>query len=454
MPFIADTPTETKGLTPGFIPDEGSSTSQSPSFLGKLGESLQPTYLGIPKAGTQVLSKVLNLPSNILGGATKAGRETMTGEYQPPKIGPTFQLGKDKEFNLGKLVHPAAVGAVRGVMQNQTVMQELPKTVGVDPNSLPGLAIGMAGEIATPDVADVIKFGDIAKTLVGKAGKSIREGGEEFLLKALKANPSQITKFEQKTGKKLVDFMIENKLTGDFAKRATEKLDQLQEGFDSIAVESGAKIKLDSLKNAFQEATKEFSASVLPELKTKAKAVTDVYDEIAAKFAGQETGVDVGELTGIRRQVDGLLKEGQFSLLPEQASYLRAVRDALQSAVQKATEGITVEGKNLKQLGLQIRDIIQFEKIAERQANLGRGANPLGIIKPLTSGVGGVVGNLPGAAAGYLIGAASQSPTVLSTISRGIQQFGKGIEKSTKLPKILETVLRSGKEAAIKTPVD
>jgi hypothetical protein len=119
-------------------------------------ESSNPILSGI--------SRVLNLPSNIAGGIIEASRGVSTGEYQAPQTG--IRLPATKAFpqgmDLGELVAPSIVGAARGAISGKpTVMEEAPKTLGIDPNSALGVGVGLAGEIATPDLFDIFA---VAKT--------------------------------------------------------------------------------------------------------------------------------------------------------------------------------------------------------------------------------------------------------------------------------------------------
>ena len=429
-------------------------TAKPESFLGKLSKSFEPGLGGVPKFVPRIAGRALNLPSQIMGGALKAGRETLTGQYQPPKIGPEFRVGKGTT-SIGKLLHPALVGAVRGVTQKQSVLEELPKTVGVEPSSIPGLAIGLAGEVATPDIADVLKFGDIASKLLQKSGGAMKETGEKLVLRALRPSPSQLTNFSKKTGENLVDFMTRNKITKNFIEEAGSKLDELQNLFDEIAIKSGKKVDTNVLKKAFDNQIEEYSQSIAPALKTKAEDIKQVFDNLINKFGAD--GVDVGELTKERKTFDALLKEGQFSLPPEAANYYRTVRDILQESIRKATEDLKIGGKGLRELGQEIHKFIEFEKIAKRQSGLGKGTSLVGLAD-LLAGIGGAsYGRTPeervkNALAMIFGRKILSSPTIVGQISKVTQKTGKGISDSQAIKRLLEFVLRGVKEGVIKIP--
>src|SRR3990172_8974807 len=109
--------------------------------------------------------ELINLPSYAMGGALKTSREAIKGTYQPPSQ------------PLGKYIHPLGVGVYRGLTEKTPIFEELPKTLGMDPSSLGGLAVGLAGEIATPDPFDIVRL--------AKAGKAVPRGSIARLEKEL-----------------------------------------------------------------------------------------------------------------------------------------------------------------------------------------------------------------------------------------------------------------------------
>jgi hypothetical protein len=105
-------------------------------------------------------------------------------------------------------------------------------------------------------------------------------------------------------------------------------------------------------------------------MKSKAENIKQVGENLAQKYtkATKGGGISIADLTKERRSVDALLKEGQFSLPVEQSNYLRSVRDVLQETIQDYTSEVKVSGKGLKQIGLELRNMFEFQKIAKQQA--------------------------------------------------------------------------------------
>jgi len=428
--------------------------TKQPSFFNKTVDLLYPGKLGIPKIIPKTIGKALNLPSNIVGGAIEATGEFARGEYQPPSF-----LGK-----LGKYVHPGFVGAARGVAQDKSVLKELPKAIGVKPESAAGLGIGLAGEILTPDIADAIKFGDVAKTILGKSGTKIKKGGEELILRALKPSKTQIRDFEKATRETLVNFMTRHKLTDNFVEVAASKVDELQSGFDEIAIKSGRMVTGSDIFTQFSSKMSKFDESIIPSIQTKSKDVKKVFNNLINKYfpslkkeikSGKyigEVAIDVKDLTKERRAVDKFIKEYAWKLQPQEATYLVSVRHAIQETIQKATSDLKSGGKTLKELGAELNKLYEFSDIAGKQQHLGKGTNIFGFLRSVGAGTGGAIAGIPGAIGGFLVVSASKSPKVIGGTSKLLQSLGSKAADSKAAQKAFELILRTGKEGAIKIP--
>ena len=397
--------------------------------------------------------RVLNIPSDFLGGAVKASREELTGNYKSPEVGPTFNLGQDENFNLGKLIHPALVGGVRGLKDQTPIMQEIPNTLGIDPESLPGMMVGLAAEVATPDPLDFIKFGKVAGKVTEKIGRKVTKGGEDLVLKGLKPSPSQQKKFLEKTGETLSSWMSKNKITSNFVENVDKKIDEIQGAFDDIALNKELKVDPNTLLEKFVKSTEDFSGSVVGSVKNKAKEIESVYDNIVAKYGDT---ISLADLTNERKAIDKMLKEGQFGLPMEQASYLRSVRNAIQETIQDVTKDIKYQGKNLKDLGQELKKLYEFEKIALSQSGVGKGTMAFGLTDLLAGGAGFMSGGDPLERLKNAVIAVGtkrliNSPKVIGKTSEGLQKVGDFLQTPA-ITKTLEALLRIGKEAGIQLP--
>lgn len=404
--FIPDN----QNLPKSFIPDE----PQEKSNFSK---------------GLNVVSRFLDVPSSVVGGAMKGAREAVTGEYKAPQTGL-----KIRGVDVGEALPPTVVEAGRSLKNLVTgkdynpVMKELPQTAGIDPNSLAGMALGLAGEVMTPDPLDTLNLGKgvskITQKLGEKTGKAVENVGESLVVRGLKASPSQQKKFAEKTGKNLSEFMTKNEITSDFVEGSAKKIEELQNSFDELALNSNIKIKGNDLLTRFGKKVDEYAGSVLPELKSKSENIKQVAENLVKKYGDD---ISLADLTKERRGVDALLKDGQFNLPVEQSNYLRSVRDILQETVQDYTAGMKAGGKDLKQIGLDLRDMFEFQKIAKQQSGIGKGTMPIGLTDLLAIGAGSTHGILGGVGA-FAAKRATNDPRVISKTSgvlRAIGSFGQ-----------------------------
>lgn len=278
---------------------------------------------------------------------------------------------------------------------------------------------------------------------VRKAGQIAEKQGKELVLRGLKPSKTQLSKFKERTGKDLAAWLNEQQITGNFADEATARIDDLQTQFDDLAVRSGAKVNKGKLQQAFIKRMAELSDSIVPSVKGKSHDLKEVMDNIVAKHGDE---IDVGALTQERRAIDRFLKDNQFGIPADQANYLRSARDALQETIQEATKGRGA--KDLKTIGLELRDLYEFQKIANAQQNLGRGTNLFGLLNLLGAGSGGIVGGIPGAVVGIAAPTIMRNPKVVSGASKGLQVTGKGVQRLPKIDGRFDPLLRAMRNTA------
>lgn len=409
-----------------------------------------------PEKGNSVLStilRVLNIPSDMLGGSMKASREALKGEFKTPEVGPTFKLGKDEQFNLGKLLHPTLVGAARGLKDQTPIMQELPNSLGINPDSPVGMGVGLAGEIATPDPLDFIKFGKVAEKITGKLGRKVAESGEELVLKGLKPSPSQQKKFLEKTGEQLSGWMSKNNISSNFVEEAGKKIEEVQGQFDEIALSKNIQVNPNKLLEKFIKTSEDIKDTVAGDISGKAKKIEDFFDSLTTKYGDKMTAAD---LTKERKGIDDQLKESQFGMPLEQASYLRSVRNAITEAIQDSAGSIKAGGKSLKELGSELNKLYSFEEIANKQSGLGKGNMAFGITDLIAGGAGFASGDDPveklkNAVLGVVTKRMINSPKVVGKTSEALQKTGSMLQ-SPSTQKTLESLLRVAKEMGIQLP--
>lgn len=318
--------------------------------------------------------------------------------------------------------------------------------------ALSGASFGAAQEGATPtDIATSAGAGALVpggSAIVGKGvnvvkekvGQELVEQGKNLVLRSLKPTKTQLTNFQKKTGQDLADFLKEQKITSNFAEEVGQRLTKLQEQFNDLAMRDGVSVPTTKIREAFAKPIEDLGSSVIPAVKAKAGQLTEVADNIAAQYG--ET-VPLADLTRIRRSFDTQLKDGQFSLSPEEANYLRSARDAVQNLVQETADSLGEKGE-LKRIGREIGKYIELGKIADKQAQLGRGTGVVQLRDALFAGLGGMTGGLPGIVAGVVTNRALQNPRVLSGASNALEGVGSALEQSGQvgLPDALMQLLR------------
>lgn len=281
----------------------------------------------------------------------------------------------------------------------------------------------------------------------GKAGQILTEQGQDLILRSLKPTKTQLTGFRKKTGQDLSAFLKEQKITNNFVDEVGQRLTALQEQFNDLAMRDGVTVPTSKIRQAFAKPIDELGSSVIPSVKAKAGQLTEVVDNINAQYGDD---VPLADLTNIRRSFDAQLKDGQFSLAPEEANYLRSARDVVQNLVQETADSIGEKGE-LKRLGREIGKYIELGKIADKQANLGRGTGVVQLRDALFAGLGGMTGGLPGIVAGVAANRALQNPRVLSAGSNLLEGAGNALQQPGQvgLPDALMQLLRGAGTSAV-----
>lgn len=439
--------------------------------LGKKVKAKYPAYKNVSDdvLGQRVAEKYPEYQSQItqkglVDKAVDVGKmlfpQTAKTIEQTVNLPQTYQ----KAYGLAK-TDPKAAGEFAQGQQKQLLDQRNKTGLELAPYAVPfgktllasiplgGIAGGVAAasrDNATPQdiavgagvgagTAGVLKgAGSLVGGVIGKTGEIVKDTGEQLILKALRPSKSQITKFKRVTGMDLADWLNKKHITSNFAQEAEKRIDDLQTQFDDLAVNSGVKVNKDVLMKSFSSRIDEMQSSVVPTIQGKADELKKVFENIIGKHGDK---IDVQQLTQERRAIDALLKESQFGMPTEQASYLRSARDAIQETIQNSTKGLGP--KDLKTIGMELRELFEFQKIAANQQNLGRGANVLGLLQQLGGISGGVVGGLPGAVGGVLATTALKNPRVVSAGSRMLRSAGSQIERLPAVGNRMEPLMRA-----------
>ncbi len=378
-------------------------------------------------ASRQPPSALENVASFVAPQTTKTVKRMASGEIAPAIDDLIGINGMSKfrqqtggaEREIGAYAVPSGAGFVNKAITGLT-SGALIGSAKDDPTASDVALGGVVGMVANPIIGKASNL--VAKGVGGTikaVGNEVAERGENLIASALRPNNSQQTGFKQKTGQYIRDFMRKEGLTGDFVSKVDEMIKETQKKFDEIAVNSGVKIDKDTIVKNLNKSVGDLIDSTDDDDAVRLAKVQKIFENIYKKYG--EEKIDVGDLTKERRFYDA--KNKKFSQSPETASVYQLVRDALTDAIHEGTE--KAGHKGLRELGLRQRDLFEFQKIAIKQEPLGKGNNPVGLISTLMTGVGGTVGGLPGAVAGYGASKVMQDPRAIAGASKLGENAGK-----------------------------
>lgn len=425
----------------GDKPSTGTTEPRKPNILDTLA-SFTPGG-GLEK---RVLGAVGIDPTRAMNSLSSATAGVISDQSNDPVVTRALKQG------IPALNIPSAI---KGIQENKSVMEELPKAAGLDPNSIPGMALGLAGELVTPDPLDLIAFGKGTKKAIEKLGTNVEDVGETLAVRSIKPSKTQLTNFTKATKEQLGDVLRKENLIGNVAENTVERIANVQSEFDDIAIRSSVKVNADNIINAIDDKIAGLSTG-LNDIANKSniKALKDLRDQFLTEVDGMATYprgriFDVSELTDLRKSFDkNVTKSAWMQYLVGEAEKADITkRKAIQDIIIQSTEGIG----DLKAVGKRLQSLFEVNKIAEMQQNLGKGSNILNLTNLLAGIAGGQVGEDPATRVkNALIGAGfatiANNPKVIGAISSVITKTGTKIKGNNAVPKLLELILRAGKE--------
>jgi hypothetical protein len=349
---------------------------------------------------------ILNIPSYAIGGLLNRGQQAFGSQY-----------GQGQSKGLGIL---------EGIKNKRGVFSEAPETLGIDPTSKGGMAIGLVGELLTPDPIGLVGDAGKAAGLFGKSsdaglfarvgdktGKKLAGMSDDVITKGL-GQPQTLKKIEKITKEKPGAFIKRLGLEGKDAQEAMTLKSQLIKQFNEIGLNSKTKSAIKPTIEAFDdEILKQVSFANMGS-ETAAKTAEELARR-KAMFLSQaknadELGVDV--FTQLKRAAASDVPQTKIGLGMSGS----AKADAAEFARRQYQQGAIRGDSRLAQIGTDIRGlggsprskglIDVFEGAQSR--NIAR--SPLNFGKLVSSGIGGAVAGFPGAIGGALVETVARSP--------------------------------------------
>ena len=390
--------------------------------------------------------RVITSTSDIAGGIIKSGREFREGTFQAPNI------------PGGKFIAPPIVGAVRGLSERKSVLEELPKFLGIKPESPAGIGVGLAGEIATPDIFDVLPIAKVAKKISKSAGEAFEKVGERLVLRGIKPTKTQLSKFAKQTGQELGEFVSKKNLAGNVFENVVTRINKVQGEYDDIVQNSGVMVKVSDIVDSMDSKIDALQAGLFGKTNNKSaiNLLNKMRDEAVEKISTVGESINLNELVNTRRALDAQIPKSAWAKLfgGEDIPGKLAVRNILQDVINDSAEGITGgSGIGLRQLGKELQGLYSVEKIADLQSKLGKGSSIMGLQTGLGLIAGGVTGeSVPERVKNAVLTAVgvnfANNSRVISALSNLVTK-GSKIIGSKGGAKFIELILRAGKEDVI-----
>lgn len=294
--------------------------------------------------------------------------------------------------------------------------------------------------------------------ITGKTGEMVENVGKDISGHALRPSNSQMSKFEEVSGRPIQSYISEKKLYGTgkvAAKKADDLIKPLQNEYNSL-VRSGEKVDPTIYIQSLKQKAKEIRDS---DFSLEASKVANDLDMRAENISKKVT--KNGRIEKIPIDILTETKSSSFSKVP---GGVMGDPTSLHGAKIAGEVGIEVLDKlfpGSAQKGKHLQELRTFKEIAEKQGNLGKGNQLFNLLKPSGGGatIGGILGlglgnPLLGSLLGAGFGEAASNPSVLSATSKGFRDVGKNLQslsnKSIPLPKISEV----GNVSRALTPIE
>lgn len=336
-------------------------------------------------------------PAGIIGGSALGGG---VGEFARQAVG-------GKQIDTGSIVKEAALGGAGGVVGKIAgpVLKGAGKFASGGARALVGKAPVAAAEGATK--------------AVGPTGNILERMGQKLGTKALRLQPSQLTKFTQRHGEDVEQFLTTEKAIGKGSRALeTQHIAPLQKQFNAIAKESGLTAQpADFNKNIETKIAELLKAGGSENAELAGKIKKEAQYIIKNDLTKNNFGIE--KIDELRRTFAGKVNWND----PAKATVDYAIADALRKTAIDTADSAGMPG--LKEIGIRLSKFRDLDLYATAQENLGRGNKPMGItnwlatIGGLSLGDGGV-----GGALGLLANLATNNTAVMGAGARGLMAAG------------------------------
>lgn len=360
------------------------------------------------------------------GGKTEGGR-----------IANTFKTTLKTSAGVGSYLVPMGVGT-KGILAAGAAAGGL-SAVSEDKSTLGSVALG-----AGMGAAGGYLFGDLLPKGIKGIGSKIKGGSKKIALSSISPSPTQQRIFKQVAGESVEDFASARGLLGRDPNLVQKTIDPLQDAFDDIALRSGNTGSVLNVLDKFGPVIQKYANSTSEDDKMVARRLTKTAENFITKYG--DDIIDVSDFTKERRVFDKYLNSKDFSAVQTAAAKEanKEARFALQGIVEDITKGEKLpDGRNLADLGQELKKLYSFREIIEQQAGKGKGTSiPFGLLSGGAGGLAGLGMSLEDIKEGDYAAAAmkialgigatrlANNPKVLTKISKALEKFGQKLAET------------------------
>jgi hypothetical protein len=248
-----------------------------------------------------------------------------------------------------------------------------------------------------------------------KAGQATLGAADNLAIKNFRFTPTQLTNFQSRFGKDAGEVVRKYGFnTADDI--ASKGIEPLQSQFDEL-VTSIPGVTKDALRDNLYKKVGKLSSSAPSDSKAIGQQLKSEVDTLLKSFKGDV--ISGNELNSIRRQFDSLVNYTEKAANPSRYGVNKRMADGIRTTLQKADPT-----GQLKDVGRELSMLRQLESNALRQGNLGRGSLPVGISGLPGAVMGSGAGGPGGAAVGYAMNVAANSPTGRRAALKSFEKIG------------------------------
>lgn len=401
-------------------------------FAGNIGKSAVQNAKAIGSGVLNILNPDLNNNTIVNLGKTAVGTGELLipGEQGLEKYPRAIGQVYDKRYGFSNIAKGDFKGAANKI--GETAYND-PVGVALDASTvLEGSGALLKGTGAISKSSKLARAGEIVSNagraidpvaqttkLIGKATGAVsdkiasstegmRDSSSSFLAKkSIKANASQLEKFKDLTGQDLGQFMTDNGVyTLDDAEKAIKPL---QSTYDKM-VRTGQKVS---------------GASFADNLRQKGLDILQTDISPSARQVAEKLWSEADQVEKIGDVTDTILTNSKTSSFGKVSA--KAMTDPITDNFNKIYGEVGIQtldtvAPGSSKIGKQLQAYRQFQEVAKRQGELGKGAQVINLLKP---GVGGaVIGNIIpgiGPVAGAVAGEVMTNPIAQRTAAKVLQ---------------------------------